>query len=219
MRKAPRSSIQTSGGLHVAKREQITTACEECRRRKCKVGDDLAEYILCQPAESWVYLLARKAFGLVSYKMHAESMKCMGQRPVCEACQRLARECHYTREPGERLFTALKRDYEALRSRNAQEHEILTLLRHLPARQASEVLMLLRTVGNVSIAVRMARSFSAATSTTGQVEQSNQQNTETSMMREDKSTDFAGIPITADVTEHSAYRELRIDPSVSVSCV
>lgn len=149
--------------------------------------------------------------------------KCTGQRPTCEACQKHNRECHYAREPGERSLTALKRKIEAVRYQNAGEHELIVLLCSLPAREAKEVLILLRSTKDISTSLCMARSLSAAMSTKAQVAPPNQQITETNKSRGEIShrsdLDIAGTSLNPVVAKQGRKSELQIDPYVSLSLV
>jgi tRNA/tmRNA/rRNA uracil-C5-methylase (TrmA/RlmC/RlmD family) len=175
---------------------------------------------LSQRAEPWKTFSEERWPEMVSGKCMLNQRKCTGQRPRCKSCQTHNRECHYAREPGERAVTALKREFEALQSNNADEHETTALLCSLPVRQALEVLMLLRTTKDVSTTLRMARSLSAAVSTPAEVVKSKQQITEANTVRE-KITHQLDVHTTRTSfnpfdAKQGCDGELLIDPYVSV---
>lgn len=222
-RELSRQTSQTSGGLRLAssaKREPISTACEECRSRKCKVGNTLFEWFSNPTRGALENALGRRTIATGQEKCMLNQRKCTGNRPKCEACQMHNRECHHAREPDERPLAALRRKFEALQSQNAGEREHLSLLCFLPAGQATEVLVLLRCTEDVSILLRMTRSLLVAVSTGAQVVRSNQQTSETDAVRENITHEWNVHNVSTSsnpfVTKQDRNGYLLIDPCVSL---
>lgn len=116
--------LASSQPVAKTKRQQVTVACNECRRGKVKASS-LTITAISFPDNFW--------------------FQCNGQRPACSRCARSNTTCTYDADPDAHPTIALRRKYEALQRESHDLQKLFEMLKHCPEKEAYEVLCQVRS--------------------------------------------------------------------------